>query len=83
MNAIVKDVMSTHVVAVRKGASFKETAARLREQWSARASSSVRACNRYASGELSLDVSDMRERLLQRGLRYVDTDDGPGDTDDH
>ncbi|HEX8005114.1 MAG TPA: CBS domain-containing protein [Trebonia sp.] len=32
MNAIVKDVMSTHVVAVRKGASFKEMAARLREQ---------------------------------------------------
>jgi CBS-domain-containing membrane protein len=31
MNAIVKDVMSTHVVAVRKGASFKEMAARLRE----------------------------------------------------
>jgi CBS-domain-containing membrane protein len=32
MNAIVKDVMSTHVVAVRKGASFKEMAAMLREQ---------------------------------------------------
>lgn len=31
MNAIVKDVMSTHVVAVRKDASFKEMAARLRE----------------------------------------------------
>lgn len=26
MNAIVKDVMSTHVVAVRKGASFKRAA---------------------------------------------------------
>jgi CBS-domain-containing membrane protein len=32
MNATVKDVMSTHVVAVRKGASFKEMAAMLREQ---------------------------------------------------
>jgi CBS domain-containing protein len=32
VNAIVKDVMSTHVVAVRKGASFKEMAALLREQ---------------------------------------------------
>ena len=32
MNAIVKDVMSTHVVAVRKNASFKEMAARLHEQ---------------------------------------------------
>jgi CBS domain-containing protein len=31
MNATVKDVMSTHVVAVRKDASFKEMAARLRE----------------------------------------------------
>lgn len=31
MNATVKDVMSTHVVAVRKNAPFKEMAARLRE----------------------------------------------------
>jgi len=32
MNAIVKDVMSTHVVAVRQDATFKEMAARLHEQ---------------------------------------------------
>ena len=32
MNAIVKDVMSTHVIAVREIATFKEMAARLREQ---------------------------------------------------
>jgi CBS-domain-containing membrane protein len=32
MNATVKDVMTTHVVAVRKNASFKEMASRLREQ---------------------------------------------------
>jgi CBS domain-containing protein len=32
MNATVKDVMTTHVVAVREGASFKEMATRLREQ---------------------------------------------------
>lgn len=32
MNATVKDVMMTHVIAVRKNASFKEMAARLREQ---------------------------------------------------
>lgn len=32
MIATVKDVMSTHVIAVRKGASFKEMVARLREQ---------------------------------------------------
>jgi CBS-domain-containing membrane protein len=31
MNATVKDVMSTHVVAVKKDASFKEMAARLRQ----------------------------------------------------
>ncbi len=31
MNATVKDVMSTHVVAVRMNASFKDMAARLRE----------------------------------------------------
>jgi hypothetical protein len=27
---------------------------------------------RYAAGELSLDVSGMRDRLAERGLRYVD-----------
>ena len=32
MNAIVKDVMSTHVIAVREIATFKDMAARLREQ---------------------------------------------------
>jgi CBS domain-containing protein len=32
MNATVKDVMSTHVMAVREHASFKEIATRLREQ---------------------------------------------------
>jgi CBS domain-containing protein len=32
MNAIVKNVMSTHVVAVRQNATFKEMAARLHEQ---------------------------------------------------
>jgi CBS domain-containing protein len=32
MNAIVKDVMSTHVVAVRRNATFKEMAAKLHEQ---------------------------------------------------
>src|SRR5450756_556279 len=32
MNATVKDVMTTHVVAVRMNAPFKDMAARLREQ---------------------------------------------------
>jgi len=31
VNATVKDVMSTHVIAVRQNATFKEMAARLRE----------------------------------------------------
>jgi CBS domain-containing protein len=31
MNAIVKDVMTTHVIAVRKNATFKDMAAQLRE----------------------------------------------------
>ncbi len=31
MNAIVKDVMSTHVIAIREGASYKEIACRLRQ----------------------------------------------------
>jgi len=30
---------------------------------------------RYANGELSLDVSDMRDRLAQQGIRYVDHPD--------
>jgi predicted transcriptional regulator len=32
VNAIVKDVMSTHVIAVRQDATFKEMASRLRQQ---------------------------------------------------
>lgn len=29
---------------------------------------------RYAAGELSLDVNDMRARLLQKGLKYVESE---------
>lgn len=29
----------------------------------------------YAAGQLSLDVNDMRSRLLEKGLRYVDASD--------
>jgi hypothetical protein len=36
MNAIVKDIMTTHVAAARKTATFKEMATHLREQRSAR-----------------------------------------------
>jgi 4-hydroxy-4-methyl-2-oxoglutarate aldolase len=38
----------------------------------ARAAMEAAARQRYASGELSLDVSGMRERLAERGLRYLD-----------
>lgn len=37
----------------------------------ARARKEEAARERYAAGELSLDVSRMRERLAERGLRYV------------
>jgi 4-hydroxy-4-methyl-2-oxoglutarate aldolase len=45
----------------------------------ARAGREEAARKRYASGELSLDVNDMRERLARRGLRYVDQAGDPGD----
>jgi 4-hydroxy-4-methyl-2-oxoglutarate aldolase len=38
----------------------------------ARAAKEEAARQRYAAGEVSLDVSSMRERLAERGLRYVD-----------
>jgi 4-hydroxy-4-methyl-2-oxoglutarate aldolase len=38
----------------------------------ARAQKEEAARARYAAGELSLDVNGMRERLAERGLRYVD-----------
>jgi 4-hydroxy-4-methyl-2-oxoglutarate aldolase len=38
----------------------------------ARAEKEEAARERYAAGEVSLDVSGMRERLAERGLRYVD-----------
>ena len=30
---------------------------------------------RYAAGELGLDINNMRERLQEKGLRYVDAND--------
>jgi 4-hydroxy-4-methyl-2-oxoglutarate aldolase len=38
----------------------------------ARAEREEASRQRYAAGEVSLDVSSMRERLAERGLRYVD-----------
>jgi 4-hydroxy-4-methyl-2-oxoglutarate aldolase len=37
-----------------------------------RAAREAASRERYAAGEVSLDVSGMRERLADRGLRYVD-----------
>lgn len=48
----------------------------------ARAAKEEASRKRYAAGELSLDVNAMRERLAEKGLRYVDspsaTDAGSG-----
>ena len=40
----------------------------------ARAEKEARSRERYAAGELSLDVQGMREQLAHKGLRYVDED---------
>lgn len=47
-------------------------AAAVLEAARARAGKEAAARERYASGEVSLDVSGMRERLAERGLRYLD-----------
>jgi 4-hydroxy-4-methyl-2-oxoglutarate aldolase len=37
-----------------------------------RAAKEAAARQRYAAGELSLDVNSMRDRLAELGLRYID-----------
>ncbi|MFG2788102.1 4-carboxy-4-hydroxy-2-oxoadipate aldolase/oxaloacetate decarboxylase [Streptomyces sp. NPDC048419] len=54
------------VVVPRLEAATVLAASRAREEREA----SVR--KRYASGELGLDINDMRERLARKGLTYVD-----------
>jgi 4-hydroxy-4-methyl-2-oxoglutarate aldolase len=54
------------VVVPRDGAAEVLGASRAREEKEAVSR------QRYAAGEISLDVSNMREALAQRGLRYVD-----------
>ena len=48
-------------------------AASVLEASRARAAKEEASRQRYATGELSLDVNNMRERLAERGLKYVDT----------
>jgi len=56
------------VVVPRPSAAQVLAAARAREKEAA-------ARERYARGELGLDVNSMRERLARTGLRYVDAED--------
>jgi 4-hydroxy-4-methyl-2-oxoglutarate aldolase len=53
---VVRRTEATHVLAASKARDERERALR----------------TRYANGELSLDISAMRERLAQQGLTYVD-----------
>ncbi|GAB3521995.1 4-carboxy-4-hydroxy-2-oxoadipate aldolase/oxaloacetate decarboxylase [Phytohabitans suffuscus] len=69
-DAVVAD--DDGVVVVPRGSAAEVlAAARLREEREAVSRL------RYAAGELSLDVNDMRERLARKGLRYVDSEDSP------
>lgn len=54
------------VVVRREEAADVLTASQQREE------NEVKARERYARGELSLDTHDMRDRLASKGLRYVD-----------
>ena len=50
----------------------RHAAASVLDACRARTEKEAAARKRYAAGELSLDVNGMRERLTERGLRYVD-----------
>jgi len=54
------------VVAVRR-----DELPRVLEQSAKRESREAGVRERYAAGELGLDINDMRPRLEERGLRYV------------
>jgi 4-hydroxy-4-methyl-2-oxoglutarate aldolase len=47
-------------------------AAEVLEASRAREAKEAASRQRYAAGELSLDVNDMRDALANKGLRYVD-----------
>jgi len=50
----------------------RERAAEVLEAAQAREAKEAASRQRYAAGELSLDVNDMRDALAKKGLRYVD-----------
>lgn len=54
----------------------RASAATVLEQATARDAKELLSRARYQAGELSLDVHEMRHRLAERGLRYVDQPDG-------
>jgi len=56
------------VIVPRASAAEVLAASRLREEREAVSR------ERYRAGELSLDIADMRGKLAQKGLRYVDAD---------
>jgi 4-hydroxy-4-methyl-2-oxoglutarate aldolase len=58
------------VVVVRK-----HEAAEILEASNAREAKEAQSRKRLKAGELSIDINKMRERLAERGLRYVDSDD--------
>jgi 4-hydroxy-4-methyl-2-oxoglutarate aldolase len=53
----------------------RENAAQVLEASRNREDAEAKSRARYAAGELSLDVSRMRERLADKGLTYVDHPD--------
>ena len=54
----------------------RETAATVLQKAQARESNEAAKRARLASGELGLDMYDVRERLAEKGLRYVDYPEG-------
>ncbi len=52
----------------------REEVAEMLEKSRARDEKEAAVRKRYANGELGLDINDMRPRLAEKGLRYVDED---------